>query len=86
MAQVPEGKRWIIEHVSAIAQMSGGEGQSPTLAIMIGNNIVHWVVFSPQGGSNYATSQPLKLRLSAGELLRFNFGRASTAGSAHVAV
>ncbi len=88
MGYVPAGKRWVIEHVSAIAKMP--LGQVPMVSVLIyGGTIsgnVHWVIFQPQGDQYYIASQPLKLRLEGGELLALNFWRSSTDSAADVSV
>lgn len=77
----PEGKRWVIEQVSALASMP--VGQWPILSVFLaetGTPTLHWMAFSPQGDKYYVVSQPLKLRLSAGERIQFSFQRTSTDG------
>ena len=77
----PEGKGWVIEQVSALADMPAE--QWPRLSVFLlttGAPILHWMAFSPQGDRYYVVNQPLKLRLAAGERIQFSFQRTPTTG------
>jgi hypothetical protein len=86
---VPSGKRWIIENVSALIQ--GVAGQSVYLDITVGSVAGHILLVSSQGtdvGGHdiFVASQPMKLRLSAGEKLTFTLNRNSSSGQGKILV
>ncbi len=76
---VPPGKRWVIEHVSADAQMPAG--QVPHSFIIINSDIVHTLLLTPQSDTVYNSSYPLKLRVSATRSLGVSFNRGPLTGT-----
>ncbi len=94
---VPAGKRWVIEHMSALANMPT-EGQVPMVRFNVTSlgsaSFVHYLPMGYQGGDFdivsyryvWMGSQATKLRLEPGTRILFQFRRTGTTDTATLTI
>jgi hypothetical protein len=87
---VPAGQRLVIEHVSAVVELSPGSGQTAMAVVQLvtaagSAEVQHALVLQAQGtqfaSDNFTASQPIRIYARAGDRLQLVVNRSSGTGT-----